>query len=333
MIDSQGLVYLHVALVLCPSFTQTPMSCFADALRLAADHDDRSKQILFRWDYASASKAPLMSSAGLPVAPTIALESIVDYDCIVVCGGLLGSLGQVRPELVDLLRAAHAQNRMVIGLCTGSFLLAEAGLLDGKSCAIHPNVLRAFVNRYPTTRPVTQGSYCMEGNLITCPGGVLSLDVAGHIIRHSSNPSRTFKAFDYLLFNYENPRNYVPKRPYQERLDTASDLVKNAVRLMESNVATPFPVTELADRLATTRTRLTRRFKNDMDAAPAAFWLGIRLDLASRLLLERNITMTEAGYELGFSDTAHFCRQFKSRFKVTPRRYRALYRAKTPLSP
>ncbi|MBU3260192.1 helix-turn-helix domain-containing protein [Roseovarius sp. PS-C2] len=317
--------YLSAAIVLCPGFTLTPMSCFSDVLRLAADQGDNSRKVLFQWEYAVAGEGGAVSSSGLEVRPTIALDEIMGFDCIVVCGGLLRDMGQIRPDLYDLLRQAHEGGALVVGLCTGSFVLGEAGLLEGKSCAVHPNVLHAFSERFPGTTPLTRKTYWEEGRVITCPGGVLSLDVAAHLIRTWGNMSRTFKALDYLLFNYENPRTYFPKRPYQERLERAATLTRDAVGLMEANIETPLSVTSLARRLATTRTRLTRVFQRDMGENPAAFWLNMRLDIASRLLVERSLSVTEIGYELGFSDTAHFCRQFRRRFDRTPGQFRKLH--------
>lgn len=316
------LPYLRAAIVLCPSFTLTPMACFSDALRLAADRHDDSQQIFFKWEYAAASDQPVKSSSGLSVEPTITLAEIVDFDCIVICGGLLRDFDQIDPQTYELLKQAHAQSKLIVGLCTGSFVLVKAGLLDGGTCAIQTNVLSDFTTMFTQTTPITQKNYWIEGNVITCPGGILSLDVAAHIIRTWGNASRTFKALDYLLFDYENPRSQFPKRPYQEHLDRAGKLTRDAVGLMEAHLDAPFPVSELAARLDTTRTRLTRQFTRDMQAAPGVFWLDLRLNIASRQLLERNLSVTEIAYNLGFTDTAHFCRKFKERFEMSPNAFR-----------
>lgn len=318
----QKLPYLRAAIVLCPSFTLTPMACFSDALRLAADHHDDSKQIFFKWEYAAASNQPIKSSSGLSVEPTITLAEILEFDCIVICGGLLRDFDEIHPQTFELLKEAQAQSKLIVGLCTGSFALVKAGLLDGGTCAIQTNVLPEFTSMFTQTTPITQKNYWAEGNVITCPGGVLSLDVAAHIIRTWGNASRTFKALDYLLFDYENPRSAFPKRPYQEHLDRASNLTRDAVGLMEANLDAPFSVSELATRLDTTRTRLTRQFTRDMRAAPGAFWLDLRLNIASSQLLERNLSVTEVAYDLGFADTAHFCRKFKNRFEMSPNAFR-----------
>lgn len=86
-----------------------------------------------------------------------------------------------------------------------------------------------FRQMFPNTTPFTQKNYWIEGNVITCPGGILSLDVAAHIIRTRGNASRALKALDYLLFDYENQRSQFLKRPYQEHLDRTGYLTSNQV--------------------------------------------------------------------------------------------------------
>lgn len=318
----QELPYLRAAIVLCPSFTLTPMACFSDALRLAADHHDDSQQIFFEWEYASATDGPVKASTGLSVEPTIKLTEISEFDCIVVCGGLLRDFDEIEQQTFELLRKAHQRSNLIVGLCTGTFVLAQAGLLEGRTCAIQANVLSDFTRKFAHTTPITQKNYWIEDNVITCPGGVLSLDVAAYIIRTWGNAGRTFKALDYLLFDYENPRSRLPKRPYREHFDRASDLTRDAVGLMEAHLDMPFSISELAIRLNTTRLRLTRQFSKDMQVAPGAFWLDLRLNVASKQLLERNLSVTQIAYNLGFADTAHFCRKFKKRFEISPNAFR-----------
>lgn len=323
------LPYLSVAFLLCPSFTLTPMACFTDALRLAADRHDESKQVFFKWGYASTSEGEVISSSGLPVSSTIGLSDLGEFDCIVVCGGLLRDFEEIPSSVFTLLAELHDQGKMIIGLCTGSFALAKAGLLNGKSCAVQANVLRDFVSMFRDTTPVTNKNYWIEGNVITCPGGILSLDVAAHVIRHSSDLSRTYKALDYMLFNYENPRQYFPKRPYQEQYDKAGALTQHVIQMMETNIDEPVSISELATRLATTRTRITRQFIEDMAISPGKFWMELRLDIACQLLLEKDLSITEIGYNVGFNDTAHFCKRFKDRYEVSPNSYRQKFTNKS----
>ena len=314
--------YLSVAFVLCPGFTATPLACFSDALRLAADHHDNSSQVFFKWGFASAAKKDVVSSSGLEIHPNISLEQAADYDCLVICGGLIREFKEIDPRVHELIRNAHSKNRTIVGMCTGAFVVAQTGLLERKKCAVQANVLEDFKKLCPTTIPLTRINYCIEGSIITCPGGVLSVDVAAHIIETSSNHFRTLKALDYLLFDYENPRSTFPKRTYQEKFDLATEVVRNAIRLMESGVGNPYPIDTLSNKVGTTKSTLTRQFKKDIGISPAGFWLTIRLEFASRLLLESRQKVTEIAYKVGFADTAHFCKVFKLRFGATPRDYR-----------
>ena len=317
-----GLPYLRVAILLCPSFTLTPMASFVDALRLAADRRDNSGQIYFAWDFFAAGPAPLSASCGLVMTPTGDIRDIESYDCIVVCGGLLRAMPELLPEIPEVLRRAHDRGIPVIGLCTGTFVLAQAGILDGRRCALQFDTILEFTPRFPKARPVTEEDYVIDGNIITGPGSVVGTDIAMILIEHYGNAGRARKAMDYLLFKPRSTPSARKPKPYQEALDAASKLTASAVAMMEFRIDSPCPIDELARILNTNRIRLTRAFDADLKTSPAAFWRMIRLQQGCELLYGSRHTITEIAYETGFSDTAHFCSSFKKQYGMTPQEFR-----------
>jgi hypothetical protein len=116
---------LRVAFLLVPRFTLTAFAGFVDALRLAADEGDRSRPRLIQW--AVLGDEPVASSCGTAVVPSAPLRDAQAWDCVVVVGGLLHGGQPVAPPALRFLREAAAHGRRLVGLCTGSFVLARAG--------------------------------------------------------------------------------------------------------------------------------------------------------------------------------------------------------------
>ncbi|WP_156752612.1 helix-turn-helix domain-containing protein [Mesorhizobium sp. WSM3873] len=322
--DRVGLPYLKIGIILCPSFTLTPMASFVDALRLAADKQDQSRQVYFAWDFISAGPLPVRASCGLEMVATGNLENPSAYDCIAVCGGLVRDMDHIQAATFDYLQAADKRGIPIIGLCTGSFVLAQAGLLRHRECALHFDTLGEFAARFQDVSPVTSQNYVIDGNIVTCPGSIVAIEVAAFLIAHYSNAGRAQKALNYLLFKPEEPRIVLRTKPYEEALGAASRLTVEAVKVMETRIDTPCSIEELARSLNTSKARLNRAFLADLRTAPAAFWRRIRLIAARELLASRRRSVTEIAYETGFCDTAHFCSTFKKHFSMTPEQFRRI---------
>lgn len=316
-----GLPYLRVGILLCPGFTLTPVASFVDALRLAADRGDRSRQVYFAWQFIAAAPPPIRASCGLEVVPTADLD-LDRYDCLVVCGGLIRELPGVLPKVRACLRAAAHRRIPLVALCTGSFVLAETGLLDGGRAAMHFDVAAEFRRRFPKCQAVSDANYIIDGDIVTCAGSIVAIEVAAYLIARYGDSSRARKALSYLLFKPEEAPSGTRTKPWGPALSRASQLTVDAVQYMEFRLDAPCSISELAKSLNTTRTRLNRAFSRDLRLAPAAFWRGIRLHAAQELLASRRRTVSEVAYDVGFCDTAHFCRTFRRYVGLTPQQYR-----------
>lgn len=126
---------LSIGFILQSDFTLVAFSSFVDALRLAADDADRSRQVRCRWEVLSADMRPIRASCGIEVSPTREPGEPAEFDYVVVVGGLLGRGQRLAPRMASYLRQAASANRTLVGVCTGSFILARAGLMrQHRSC-------------------------------------------------------------------------------------------------------------------------------------------------------------------------------------------------------
>ena len=313
---------LTVGFVLSPHFTILPFAGFIDALRHAADRRDRSRQLYCRWSCVAPDIAPVRSSCGFSITPDEVLGDPTRFDYVVVIGGLLPECLEQPRATFDFLRDAVARGVTVAGLCTGSFVMAKAGLLDGRRCAVHLSHRQDLVDMFPAAVPVTDKTFVVDQGRVTCPGGAAAIDLATTIIAHHCGRARAVKALHALLVDEHRAAHHLPRRPYEPVAACGDRRVRDAVVLMEQNIGQPFTIKELARRVGTTPRGLDRAFAAHAGVAPAEFWRDMRLIHAQWLLLNTERPVTLIAHECGFADCAHFTRWFRRKYGNTPRAFR-----------
>lgn len=319
---------IRVGFVLSPSFTLLPFAGFADTLRHSADEGDRSRQIHCQWTILGAGLEPVRSSCGAEVIPWQVYGDPAEFDYIVVVGGLTSAFGEHAPETFDFLRLAKARRVPVVGLCTGSFAMAESGLLDGKRCAVHVRHRQEFVERYPAVKVVTDDVYVFDGDMVTCPGGTAAIDVAVELIKRRSGKARAFKGLPEMLVAEHRTAVYNLAMPHEHLMSCGDWRVEQAVQLMQAGLSEPMSIEELARRLGTSVSQLDRCFVNQAGMTAARLWREMRLTHARWLLLNTDRKVSYVAQECGFADSSHLNRLFRRAFGEAPRelrRYREIH--------
>ena len=313
---------LTVAFILAPNFTLLPFAGFIDALRHAADMADYSRQIYCRWTVLSPDDKPIRSSCGLKVMPWAELDAPARYDYIVVVGGLLPSCLKLPAESYDFLRQAAEAGVPLIGLCTGSFVMAAAGLLEGRRCGVHIRHREEMAALFPEVVPVTDETYVVDGPYVTCPGGTAGIDVATEVIARHCGKARALKGLRSMMVEQHRAAYHIPQRSYEHVASCGDWKVERAIALMEQHISTPFEIGRLARLIGTTVSQLDRGFAQHAGVPPSTFWRRLRLEHAHWLLTNSTRKITEIALEVGFYDATHFTRHFKQAYGETPRSLR-----------
>lgn len=313
---------VRFAFILTPAFTILPLAGFIDAVRHSADDADRSRQVFCHWDVLSNDLKPITSSAGLAITPWKTFDQAGDYDYIVVVGGLLDQLEKIDPATYEFLRAQHAAGVKLVGLCTGSFAIAAAGLLDGKRAAIHAHHRPEFQDMFPLATPIDNELYVHDDGISTCPGGTAAIDLAVEILIERCGRSRGMKGLTALVVDEHRVSHEVGRLPYQDLEECGNWRVEQAIKIMRQKLQNPDTTEHLAEMLGSTVRQLNRVFLKHANATPQEIWRDMRLQHARWRLMNSKRTITQIAYECGFSDSSHFARWFKSKFGETPRAYR-----------
>jgi transcriptional regulator GlxA family with amidase domain len=313
---------IKVGFILSPRFTLLAFASFIDCLRHAADESDRSRQIHCRWKIVAPELTPVEASCGVELMPQVVFPDPSEFDYIVMVGGLLPWCLDQPEETYDYLHAARRKNISVAGLCTGSFILANAGLLDDHDCTVHFEHRQQFAAMFPKVRPVTDQIYVNDRGIITCPGGTAALDLAASLVKEHCGQARAVKGLVSLLVDNHRATHHMPHRPYDHLAVCGDWRVEQSVELMERNFSRPFKIQELARRLGSSLRELNRAFARQAHDSPTVVWRKIRLSHAHWLLLNTSRTATQIAYECGFTDAAHFARWFRRTYGESPNAFR-----------
>lgn len=312
-----GRALLSVQFVLLPHFTLLPFAAFIDALRLAGDEGDRSRQINCHWTISAASPEPVKSSCGVAVTPWSDFGEPTAHDYIVVCGGLLHRGPQTDQPTLDYLRQAAAAGVRLVGLCTGSFALVRAGLMKGRRCCVSWYHYHDLLREFPGVQAVADQLYVVDGDRITCAGGQGAIDVAAWIIEHHCGHAWAQKTLRIMQVDAARPQTAPQPLPPMTGAAT-DDRVRRAQLLIEQNIAEPLSIAQLAEHLSLSKRQLERLFKEQLGIGPLDYDRRFRLNYGHWLLCHTRRSVNQIAMDCGFTDSSHFTRGCKQVFGATP---------------
>lgn len=314
---------MRVGFILCSAFSLLPVASFLDALRHAADEADFGRQIYCTWKTIGPVKGEIVnSSCGLTCKIDSGFPEPSEFDYLVVAGGQLPESLDVSEETLEYIRLSKREDVILVGVCTGSFVLAQAGVLDNTRCAVHAEHRGQLQTLFPDTIPVTDQLIVSDNNVFTCPGGSTALDLAFSLIRSRCGRARAVKSLTSLMVGKERAAKLAPDREYAYLFSCGNSKVEEALGIMENHLSSPFSIKELASRLNISTNGLLAAFNRHAGAGPMEVWRNIRLSYSRWLLLNTNRSITQIAFECGFSDGAHFSRWFRKSYGAPPREFR-----------
>ncbi|MBO1326593.1 GlxA family transcriptional regulator [Acetobacter sp. TBRC 12305] len=319
---------LRVGIILARKFTLSAFALLVDHLRLAADRNDNSRPIRCQWTVMSEQSEPVRSSCGIPVSREAGLRSPSEFDYIVVVGGLLQGNEQVGEQTLAYLRQAASLGVPLVGICTGVFVLCRAGVMKNRLCCVSWYHRQDFIEEFPDHAVISDRLFIADRNRISCSGGAGTADMACSLIEKHFGKSTAQKASHVLLLERQAVRQQnllQPTPPLMKEIRlTTNAHVKRAAMAMEQNMNEPVSIGVIAEQLGLSPRHLVRLFQTEIGMKPTDFYRLIRLRYARALLRQGDMSITEIAIETGFSDCAHFSRQFKARFGLTPTELRLM---------
>ena len=292
------------------------LSCAIDALRSA---NQLLEEPAYAWQLASIDGEFTVSSSAINL-PGHGLGEIVSPDMIAICGGDR-SHEYRNTQLVHWLHLQAQAGKIIGSISDGAFVVAAAGLFDNVASTIHWKCLDAYREKFPDLE-VNASILELSSHRFSCAGGTSSLDLMLHFIRTDFGDEIAARVADNYFHDTIRDESRVQHVTSAFRLAGRNPVLADALLLMEENLETPLPISEIARRLTISRRQLDRIFNENIQTTPKNHYKELRLSRASGLLVQTGLSVTEVAMSCGFQSASHLAKYFRPSYGVTPGEYR-----------
>lgn len=286
--------------------------CLANTVEPMRAANTLSGKALFDWAFLSLDGTAVRSSSELPVAPHGRLSEFAgDMLFVMPSYGFKGHAGW---QTQSALRAAAKRFGTVCGMDTGSWLMAEAGLLEGHRATIHWEELTAFAERFPDVTAERE-RFVIDGARVTCSGAMAAFDLVMFLIGRDFGQALALEVAQ-LFMTRDSARSH------EGGATPAGRIVNRALAVMQGHLEEPLSLPEVARRAGVTQKTLAARMLADLGATPAVVYRRLRLNLARKLVVDTDLSVSEVALRSGYGDPAAMTRAFRAEFATTPQALR-----------
>lgn len=323
-----------VALIALEQCYLSSLSGFMDILNIANAHGGkqlRESYKPFKFSILSASGDQVSTAGGLPIAVNGSLDTQSHFDIVYIPGLFYGGrtafakLLNSNKNSVDWLKDQWKKGALIAANCTGTFLLAETGMLDGRVATTTWWVEKQFKHRYPKVKLDIKQLITEEKNLV-CAGAITSYQhLALRMIQKFSSQSLASLCAKSLLLDI----NQIAQAPYITmplKSDHNDKLIAKAQYLLQQRLGKDTNIEDLAGELAVSHRTLIRKFQKVLGISPLQYLQDLRIETAKQLLENSNQHIDSVISQVGYKDTSSFTRLFVQRTGMTPSAFRKKFK-------
>ncbi len=315
----------HFGFLQVPNYSMIAFTSAVEPMRMA---NRNSGKELYRWSVFTVDGLAEKASNGLEITPDGSIDSADDISILFVCGGAEISDAWSKQLQFSLRRIAKRNNITIGALCTGSYLLARAGLLDGYKCTIHWENIASLREEFSHVQ-VSDDLYLFDRDRITCAGGQASLDMMLKLIHDRHGGKLVTLISEQFMCERIRSSDDRQRIPLHLALGSNQPKLTEAVTLMEANTEEPISLDELSHYVGISRRQLERLFQKHLNCVPTRYYLNLRLNRARLLLLQTSKSIVDIALACGFISAPHFSKCYRDLFGIPPRDERRKLQARS----
>lgn len=301
-----------VGFLLVPGFALMSYAAAIEPLRAA---NLLSGKELYRWWHAAPGGKPVMASNGVAIIPDYGTADR-DADMVFVCAGGNPAIFDDKPVFAWLRRLAR-KGVTIGGISGGPYVLAKAGLLGERRATLHWEHMPAFREAFPDVT-VVPSLFEIDGNRITCSGGISALDMMVALIERDHGRQLAASVGDWFLHTHIR-EGFGPQRmDLRYRLGVADEKLLSVLGAMERSIEMPLPRAQLAREAGISLRQLERLFQRHVGHGIHSHYRWLRLERARQLLRETTLPVLDVALATGFASSSQFARAYRRAFREPP---------------
>jgi len=275
---------------------------------------------LYTWALAGEGGVEKTCSNGATFRLDMGLDEVERDDTILVCGGIDIQHTTTKP-VISWLRRESRRGVVIGGLCTGSYALAKAGLLDGKRATIHWENQDGFLEEFQEVK-LTKSVFVMDGNRWSTAGGISSIDLMLKIIAADHDEDLANTVADLMIYSTIRTDQDTQRLSIPTRIGVRHPKLSQVIQMMENNIEDPMSPADLAEEVGMSTRQLERLFRRYLNRSPKRYYMELRLQKARNLLMQTELSVINVALACGFASPSHFSKCYRSHYNTTPYRER-----------
>ncbi|ORV46107.1 AraC family transcriptional regulator [Mycobacterium conspicuum] len=293
-----------------------PAEVFAEANHFGANYQIR---------IASLDGRDVMTSIGTRLGVTDSIASIESADTVMIAGSNEMVRRPIDPALVEAIKSVSARTRRLASVCTGSFILAQAGLLRGRRATTHWHDTRLLARAFPDTSVEPDAIFVQDGEIFTSAGVSSGIDLALALVEMDYGTKLVREVARWLVVYLKRAGGQSQFSVLVEVDPPPQSALRAVTDAVAANPAAEHSIKALAARAALSSRQLTRLFQSELGTTPARYVEMVRID-AARAALDAGHSITKAAHLAGFGSPETLRRVFVDRLGVSPKAYRDRFR-------
>ncbi len=306
--------------VLLDKFSMLSFACAIEALRIANRMSGRK---LYEWRLIGEREGGVRSSAGGLFPLDGPLAEVHRDDTICLCAGLDVADATTR-SLLSWLRREDRRGARVGGLCTGAWVMAEAGLIDRRRSTIHWENQDGFAERFPDVT-LTKSVFTVDGRYFTTAGGTSSIDLMLKLIADDHGDDLANEVADQLIYSSIRTDQDTQRLSMPSRIGVRHPKLAQVIQMMEGHIEDPISPAVLAREVGLSARQLERLFRRYLNRSPKRYYMQLRLQRARSLLLQTDMSVIAIAMACGFASPSHFSKCYRAQYATTPYRERGVH--------